>query len=554
MFPPARWVSVSALALLLATTVAHPARGAAQPTAPAGAPKLVVILVADQMRADYLERYSGRFTGGLRRLMQNGAWFQRAAYPYLNTITCAGHSTIGTGTFPYQHGMILNAWFDRKTGTSTECTVDSKAREVSYNGLVGAGDSGWRILKPTLADRVREQQHGRVVTMSLKARSAIGLAGHAGDVVLWFDTRGGWTTSSAFASKPIPFLKEFIDHHPVASAYGQRWDRLFEPAAYQNKDDNPAERAPTGWTRTFPHVIGSKSGTPDTEFYGHWLRSPLSDEYLGKMAAASVDAMNLGKGPHVDFLGVSFSALDLVGHAFGPNSHEVQDLLARLDVTIGKLLDHLDASVGAGNYVVGFSSDHGVAQIPEETGAGGRQTTAETTAAIEAALRPFLGPGKYVANSAYTDIYLQRAALDRMKKDPAVTAAVLNALRALPGIAQAYTAQEIAAPATRSSSDPIKRAAALSYFAGRSGDLIIVPRERWILTTSATTHGTLYPYDQRVPVILYGPGVKKGLYNDGATPADIAPSLAALANIHFQTSDGRARTEAFAIPVSTTVR
>ena len=196
MFPPARWVSVSALALLLATTVAHPARGAAQPTAPAGAPKLVVILVADQMRADYLERYSGRFTGGLRRLMQNGAWFQRAAYPYLNTITCAGHSTIGTGTFPYQHGMILNAWFDRKTGTSTECTVDSKAREVSYNGLVGAGDSGWRILKPTLADRVREQQHGRVVTMSLKARSAIGLAGHAGDVVLWFDTRGGWTTSS----------------------------------------------------------------------------------------------------------------------------------------------------------------------------------------------------------------------------------------------------------------------------------------------------------------------------------------------------------------------
>jgi len=141
-----------------------------------------------------------------------------------------------------------------------------------------------------------------------------------------------------------------------------------------------------------------------------------------------------------------------------------------------------------------------------------------------------------------------------MKKDPAVTAAVLNALRALPGIAQAYTAQEIAAPATRSSSDPIKRAAALSYFAGRSGDLIIVPRERWILTTSATTHGTLYPYDQRVPVILYGPGVKKGRYNDDATPADIAPSLAALANMHFQTSDGRARTEAFAIPVSTTVR
>ena len=554
MFRSARFVSASVLAMVLATAVAHPARGAVQPAARARAPKLVVILVADQMRADYLERYSGRFTGGLRRLMQNGAWFQRAAYPYLNTITCAGHSTIGTGVFPYQHGMILNAWFDRETGKSTECTADSKAHEVSYNGLVGAGDSGQRILKPTLADRVREQQRGRVVTMSLKARSAIGLAGHGGDVVLWFDTRGGWTTSSAFASKPIPFLQEFIDHHPVASAYGQQWDRLFDPSAYQNIDDNPAERAPSGWTRTFPHVIGSKSGKPDSEFYGHWMRSPLSDEYLGKMAAATVEAMHLGKGPQVDFLGVSFSALDLVGHAFGPNSHEVQDLIARLDVTIGDLLDRLDASVGAGSYVVGFSSDHGVAQIPEEAGTGGRQTTAETTAAIDAALAPLLGPGKYVANSAYTDIYLQKAALDGMKKDPAITTAVLNALRALPGIAQAYTAQEIAAPGTRSSADPIKRAAALSYFPGRSGDLIIVPRERWILTTSATTHGTLYPYDQRVPVILYGPGVKKGNYSVDATPADIAPSLAALAHIRFQTSGGRARTEAFTIPGTATVK
>ena len=554
MFQRPRFVSASALVLCLATTFAHPARGAVQPAAPAGASKLVVILVADQMRADYLERYAGRFTGWLRRLMQNGAWFQHAAYPYLNTITCAGHSTIGTGVFPYQHGMILNAWFDRETGKSTECTVDSSAHEVSYNGLVGEGDSGQRILKPTLADRVREQQHGRVVTMSLKARSAIGLAGHGGDVVLWFDTRGGWATSSAFASKPIPFLQEFIDHHPVTSAYGQQWDRLFEPSAYQNMDDNPAERPPAGWTRTFPHVIGSKSGKPDTEFYGHWMRSPLSDEYLGKMAAATVEAMHLGRGPQVDFLGVSFSALDLVGHAFGPNSHEVQDLIARLDVTIGDLLDRLDANVGAGNYVVGFSSDHGVAQIPEETGTGGRQTTAETTAAIDAALGPVLGPGKYVANSAYTDIYLEKAALDRMKKDPAITAAVLNALRALPGIAQAYTAQEIGAPGTRSSPDPVKRAAALSYFPGRSGDLIIVPRERWILTTSATTHGTLYPYDQRVPVILYGPGVKKGNYSDDATPADIAPSLAALAHIRFQTSDGHARTEAFTIPVPATVK
>jgi arylsulfatase A-like enzyme len=543
-----RLTCASAFAALLATSFVLPIAGVAQQR-PEHTPKLVVILVADQMRTDYLERYSGKFTGGLRRLTQEGAWFQRAAYPYLNTITCAGHSTIGTGTFPYRHGMILNAWFDRKTRKSTECTDDERAHEVSYIGLTGPGDSGRRIQVPTLADRIRDQ-HGRVVTMSLKARSAIGLAGHGGDIVLWFDTRGGWTTSSAFTRKPVPFIQQYTDRHTVTSAYGQRWERLLDPSDYQNKDDNPAERAPTGWTRTFPHVIGSKSGKPDTEFYGHWMRSPLSDEYLGRMAAATVDALNLGKGPHVDFLGVSFSALDLVGHAFGPNSHEVQDIVARLDVTIGQLMDHLDASVGAGNYVVGFSADHGVGQIPEETGSGGRQPAANTAAAIDAALAPFLGPGKYVAHSAYTDIYLQPVALKRMKRDPAATSAVLDALRALPGIAQAYTAQDVAASGSRSSSDPIKRAAALNYFKGRSGDLIIVPRENWILTTSATTHGTLYPYDQQVPVILYGPGVKKGHYDSEVTPADLAPSLAALANVRFET-EGHARTEAFSTPAPT---
>ena len=538
------------LACLLATTMLHPVHGASQSRDGSGEPKLVVILVADQMRADYLERYSGKFTGGLRRLMEKGAWFQRAAYPYLNTITCAGHSTIGTGTFPYQHGMFLNTWFDRKTGKTTECTDDAKEQEINYSGLTGPGDSGRRIRKPTLADTIRAQ-HGRVVTMSMKARSAIGLAGHGGDIVLWFDTRGGWTTSTAFTPKPTPFIEQYTAQHAVTADYGFSWERLNDPSAYQGQDDNPAERAPTGWTKTFPHVLGSKSGKPDAEFYGHWMGSPRSDEYLGKMAAAAVEALNLGKGPQIDFLGVSFSALDLVGHAYGPNSHEVQDVVARLDVTIGELLDQLDRTVGAGKYVVAFTADHGVGQIPEDSGKGGRETNAETTAAIDKALAPFLGPGKYVANAAYTDIYLQKPALKRMKKDPAVTAAVLNALRAMTGIAQAYTAAEIAAPGARSSSDPAKRAAAMNYYPGRSGDVIIVPKENWILSTSATTHGTLYPYDQRVPVILYGPGVRQQRFDDAATPADIAPSLAALAGISFRTSDGRAHTEAFTTAVST---
>jgi predicted AlkP superfamily pyrophosphatase or phosphodiesterase len=540
------------LAIAILSTQAVPAHlfGAGDRAQGTGEPKLIVVLVADQMRADYLDRYSGQFTGGLRRLMEHGAWFQRAMYPYLNTITCAGHSTIGTGTFPYQHGMILNTWFDRKTGSTTDCTDDRKEKEINYNGLTGPGDSGRRIQTPALADFVRRQR-GHVATMSMKARSAIGLAGHSGDVVLWFDTRGGWQTSTAYTAKPTAFVQNFIAENRVESAYGLAWERLYDPASYQGNDDNPAERAPTGWTRTFPHVIGSKSGKTDEEFYGHWMRSPLSDEYLGKLAATTVDELQLGRGSQIDFLGVSFSALDLVGHAFGPDSHEVQDIVARLDLTIGRLLDHLDRTVGAGNYVVAFTADHGVGQIPEEAGVGGRETNAETTAVIEKALAALLGPGKYVANALYTDIYLEKTALKRMKKDPAVRTAVLDALRAMTGIRAAYTADEMSTPDARSSSDPLKRAAALNYFPGRSGDVIIVPRENWILSTSATTHGTLYPYDQHVPLIFYGAGVKIGRFTVDASPADVAPTLGALAGIPFRTTDGHERREAFATPTST---
>jgi hypothetical protein len=200
--------------------------------------------------------------------------------------------------------------------------------------------------------------------------------------------------------------------------------------------------------------------------------------------------------------------------------------------------------------VLGFSADHGVGEIPEEV-KGGRYTAAQTSGAVENALEPFLGKGKYVAYTAYTDIYLTDKANERIRQDAAARKAVLDGLRALPGIAQAYAADELADAAARASADAMKRAAALSYHEGRSGDLIIVPRENWLLTTSAASHGTLYPYDQHVPVILYGAGVKKGKYDAAATPADLSPSLAALAGVPMNGTDGTARTEAFANHTST---
>lgn len=506
-------------------------------------PKLVVILVVDQMRLDYLQWYGANYSRGFSRLLREGAWFTEAAYPYLNTVTCAGHSTIGTGSFPYRHGMILNNWFDRGTGKSPYCTDDPTETEISYNTLSSVqGDSAKRLLVPALGEKIMDRG-GRSVALSLKPRSAVTLTGRKATAVVWFDDRGGWTSSTAFTKAPVPFLQAFIDANPITADYDKVWERSLPRPAYQGDDEMKGEGKVTGWTASFPHPLAVPGETADSEFYDRWQRSPYSDEYLGRMAAASVDALKLGRGAATDFLGVSFSAVDGVGHVYGPRSHEIQDLLIRLDRTIGALLDHLDASVGPGNYVLGLSADHGVAEIPEQVG-GGRVASKTVSDTLQRVLVPALGPGTHVRSAAYTNIYLGEAARKRLAKDTTLREAALTALRSVEGVKYAFWGPDLATKAARSSSDPVRRAAALSHHPDRSGDLIIAPEENWLMSTAVTTHGTHYAYDQKVPVILFGASVRPGRYTGATTPADLMPTLAAVANVKIAPTDGRVLKEA----------
>jgi predicted AlkP superfamily pyrophosphatase or phosphodiesterase len=506
-------------------------------------PKLVVILVVDQMRIDYLQWYESNYSAGFARLMRDGAWFTEAAYPYLNTVTCPGHSTIGTGSFPYRHGMILNNWFDPKTGKSPYCTDDPTVTEISYNHLPPVqGDSGKLLRVPAIGEQIMNHG-GRSVALSLKPRSAVPLTGHKATAVLWFDDRGGWTTSTAFTPGPVPFLQSFIDANPITADYDKVWERTLPLAAYQGQDDMKGEGKVVGWSSTFPHPLAVPGGKIDADFYARWQRSPYADEYLGRMAAASVDALKLGQGATTDFLGVSFSAVDGVGHVYGPRSHEIQDLLVRLDRTIGKLLEHLDATVGPGNYVLGLSADHGVSEIPEQIG-GGRVASKAVSTALENILVPALGPGPHVLSSTYTNIYLDDVARQRLSKDKVLRAAALKAVLSVEGIEFAFWGPDLATSAARSSSDRVLRAAALSQFPGRSGDIIVAPREKWLMSTAVTTHGSQYSYDQRVPVILFGATVRTGRYTAAATPADLMPTLAAIARVKIAKTDGRVLNEA----------
>jgi predicted AlkP superfamily pyrophosphatase or phosphodiesterase len=530
-----------------AVLLAASATGSGAPRQAPERPQLVVVIVVDQMRVQYLNDYRPLFTKGFDRLLKQGAWFREGAYPYLNTVTCVGHSTIGTGTFPYRHGMILNAWYERETKTSPTCTADPSATEFSYSGLKPIeGDSSKRLLRPTLAEYLRRGQ-GRTVALSLKPRSTVPVVGREADAIAWFDDRGGWMTSLVYGPPSKP-LQAFITAHPPAADFRKVWRKALGASAYRFEDDAPEEKPIVGWERTFPHPLKVKSAHPDVDFYTRWQRSPYSDEYLGRMAAAIVDSMRLGRGPGVDFLSVSFSALDLVGHAYGPRSHEAQDILVRLDATLGRLLDHLDAKVGRGRYVLALSADHGVSDIPEQTTDGGRLPAADVKAALQKVLVGAMGPGEYVASNQYTDHYLSPAAAERVEKDEPLRSALLAALRSLPGVQQAYYGPDLATPDARASSDPMTRAAALGYYPGRSGDLIMVPRRHWLTSTAATSHGTSNDYDQHVPVMLFGAGIKSGTYDQPATPADLAPTLGAVVGVTMPDVDGRVLSEALTRP------
>src|SRR5262245_26696169 len=220
-------------------------------------PKLLVIVVVDQFRADYLQRFDRHWHGGFRTLLDKGLVFDNARYPYLGTVTCAGHSTIGTGTLPHTHGMVSNQWWDRDEHRLVGCTADNASMDISYGRPIRLGNSASHLMVSTLADELRTQKPGaRVVALSMKARSAISLAGHGADAVVWFDDlAGSWATSQAYASAPVPAVKEFIDKNPYEKDLGREWTLTAPAATYLNRDAGIGERPPSGWNGLFPHVL-----------------------------------------------------------------------------------------------------------------------------------------------------------------------------------------------------------------------------------------------------------------------------------------------------------
>ncbi|HUE88467.1 MAG TPA: alkaline phosphatase family protein [Vicinamibacterales bacterium] len=540
----------AAASVALALGLGADGQPATQPTRePPSAPKLIVMLVVDQMRFDYIDRYGKTWNRGLDRLVTEGAVFERAFYPYLNTVTCAGHATIGTGTLPYRHGVIMNEWYRRPSQRRMSCTDDPTARSVPYTAPAEPiGHSPNRLRVPTLGDRLRDvSPTSRAVVLSMKPRSTVMLAGRRGTAVSWFADTNVWATSTAYAPAPVAAVQQFVTANPVERERNEVWQRVRPASDYVGTDASAHERPRTGWTSTFPHPLSGAAGTAADRFFDFWERSPYSDAYLGRMAAALTRTYQLGQRDAVDYLAISFSALDYVGHDFGPASHEVQDTLFRLDRTLGDLFDVLDATVGRDRYAVAVSADHGVSAIPEALraagGDAGRVLNTEVQKAAEAAMIAAHGPGSYVAHVEYSNVYLTDEARHRAQQDRAFVQPLVTAVSQMPGVLRVFPAHDL--PSKRESVDPVERAAALGHHPEESGEIVVVLWRNWIGTnTSAATHGSGHWYDQHVPVIFMGPAFKRGRYTTAASPADLAPTLASLIRLAMTDIDGRVLTDA----------
>ncbi|HEX8776322.1 MAG TPA: alkaline phosphatase family protein [Pyrinomonadaceae bacterium] len=545
-------------------------------------PRLVLLIVVDQFRYDYLERFGDLFTaGGLGRLLREGASWANADYDHAPTKTAPGHATMMTGTWPAEHGIVANDWFDRATGKKVTSVTDDTT--LLLGGREGEkGQSPRRLLSTTLGDELRlaTNDRSKVIGISSKSRSAILPAGRHANAAYWFNTSNGWMVSSNYYFERLPAWVERFNRSGLADTFfGRRWERLLPEAEYTKRagaDAQPWENiaSPASDTKTFPHIITGGAAAPSKPFYRELDYSPYSNELLVAFGKQAIENEGLGADADTDLLSVSFSGNDYVGHRFGPYSHEAMDITLRVDRQIAELLDYVDARVGLRNTLVVFTADHGVAPIPEQAQAlnlpGRRIQEAELFKAIMLTIRTryaragepdrtgdyiqkFQDGSKTREGFINNNIYLDLTALRRDHVDvEEFERAIGEAAMRVPGTARYFTRRQLEAGAI-SSADPVARRVLHGYHRERSGDVVIVnspfsvmfglpddPTEPRI----SATHESPYSYDTHVPLIIMGRSLSPGRYAPPASPADIAPTLAFLLGVQAPSSaTGRILTE-----------
>jgi arylsulfatase A-like enzyme len=538
----------TALVVGLVAVVLGVARFAPSSQATTASPRLVVVVSVDQMRADYLTRFGALYKAGLKELNDRGASFTNARYRHANCETGPGHSVILSGRNAHHSGIIANAWYDTALGRAVNVVDDPAVVPV---GGSGRGASPAHFIGFTLGDMLKKTRPAaRVVGVSLKDRAAIMMAGPRADGAYWYESAEGRFITSSYYTKAAPAWLDAFNARRLPDAYGAKpWTKLLgDESVYRRYagEDRVATEADLEDT-VFPHAIAAAPGTQ--AFYERFRRTPFADELTFEAALAAMEGHSLGTDDVTDILAIGFSASDYIGHAFGPDSHEIMDQMLRLDLLLGRLLEALRARVGADRFVLVLTSDHSVMPLAETlqkqgVKAGRVKPSDLQTAAMAALEKRFPGKKDLVASYMAPDFYLNLDALERQgvrRED--VERTLAEALLATGTVEKVYTASSFAGDPPPPSVDPYFDAVRRSYFASRSPHVIGRLKEYLYLTSSpgGTGHGSSYEYDRHVPVMFLGANVKAGTYVAEAAPEDIAPTLGLILGIDYPLQDARRR-------------
>jgi len=485
-------------------------------------PKLVVVIVADQFRYDYLLRFRKEYKEGLNQLLTKGAVFLNARYDHFPTFTSVGHAALLTGAFPSVNGIIGNQWYDRESGKVVSSAADESVRQVGGDG--GRGASPRNLLVSTVGDELKMSGPGlnRVIGISLKDYSGILATGHMADAVYWFDARSGNFVSSSYYLQDIPqWVKDFNSSKPADKYKGMDWQgtRLSDEAG--------------------------------PKLYGMLQFMPFGNDLVEQMAESAIKAEQLGRDGEPDLLVLSFSSNDYVGHTHGPDSGQVREVSVATDQMLGKLFRFIDTQIGLSNVAVVFTADHGVAPMPEVNAKrkmpGGRVSFAVIRSVVQKRLEEKYGPGNWISSTPEDTIYLNWNLIrtSKLSLEEVIDEAAQAALD-VPQVFRIYTRTQLTGGL--GIRDQIGRRVMNGFSFRRGADLYVLLDPYFFYGAGgSTTHGTAFGYDNHVPLIFMGPGIKAGQIYESAVMNDVAPTLSAILGIETPSgSEGRILSEILA--------
>ena len=504
-------------------------------------PKLIVGIVIDQMRWDYINQFKAHFTSqqGFMRFVNEGASCNNNFIPYVPTVTACGHAAVYTGSTPAIHGIAGNQWYDNYQQRTVYCVEDPTVMSVGVEGSAAGKMSPVNVWTTTLGDEIKLANNfkSKVYGISIKDRGAIIPAGHTADGAFWYDSKSGNFISSTYYGKNLPkWVTEFNGQHRVDSLYAKGWNLSLAKSVYEancDGDMNAYESTPLGAEQKgFPYTLSQFIGKD----YGKISSTPYGNNIVLEMAEKTLVSAQLGKDDITDLLAISFSSPDYIGHSFGPNSWEILDSYIKLDAVIAQLFASLDQQVGKNNYTVFLTADHAVANIPDFSKKhkipGGLISESSIKKELgQLLLKQGLSDKLITAINEY-NIHFNHPLMDSLgiSQDKMVQL-VRQYVEQKPGIIQVVEARKAA---TAALPEELRERIVNGYTPQRSGDLFIVTKSGYMDGyATGTNHGVFYNYDAHIPLLWYGNGIKKGQVNTVNYMTDIAPTVSTLLGIQM---------------------